>query len=195
MGSAIARSLLGTAIRQLRFPATNDSMQSSNSRTPPPITFRQGVESDFSPCAELWMHALAARDSTPRDPQAKRRALEKLTGGRNILFIAESASRILGFAMATDCTQPGAARTAHLTLLAVDPESQSQGLGKSLLTRITNSLAIGQFAEATLRVLAENPTARRIYESTGWQPTEYGIFDDSGRPFIRYVLSLKEPIS
>ena len=141
------------------------------------------------------MHALAARDSTPRDPRVKRRALKKLTGGGNILFIAERASRILGFAMATDSTQPDAARTAHLTLLAVDPESQSQGLGKSLLTKLTSSLAIEQFAEVTLRVLAENPTARRIYESTGWQPTDRGIFDDSGRPFIRYVLSLTAPIS
>ena len=171
-------------------------MQSSNSRTPPqPISFREGVESDFSRCAELWMHALATRDSTPRDPQVRRRALEKLTGGGNILSIAESASRIHGFAMATDSTQPGAARTAHLTLLAVDPESQSQGLGKSLLTRLTYSLALEQFAEATLRVLAENLPARRIYESTGWRPTDHGVFEDSGRPFIRYVLTLGTNIS
>ncbi len=137
------------------------------------------------------MHALAMRDSTPRDPQMKHRALEKLAGGGNILSIAESASRIRGFAMATDSTQLGAARTAHLTLLAVDPENQSQGLGKSLLTRLTYALALEQFAEATLRVLAENLPARRIYESTGWQPTERGIFEDSGRPYVRYVLSLR----
>lgn len=171
-------------------------MQDSNRWTlPQPITLREGAKSDFSSCADLWMHALAARDKTPRDPQVRQRALKKLTGGGNILSIAESASGIRGFALATDITQPGAARTAHLTLLAVDPENQSQGLGKSLLTRLTDSLALEQFAEATLRVLAENLRARRIYESTGWRPTDHGVFDDSGRPYIRYVLSLKTTTS
>lgn len=170
---------------------TNESMQGSNGRTQPqPITFRDGVESDFSPCAELWMRALAARDSTRIDPHMRHRALEKLAGAGNILSVAESASRIHGFAMATDGTFPGAARTAHLTLLAVDPHDQSQGLGKSLLSVLTNSLAVEQFAEVTLRVLTENLPVRRIYESMGWQPTGHGIFDDSGRPFVRYLLIL-----
>ena len=166
-------------------------MQSSNRRTQPrSITFREGVESDFVPCAELWMHALAVRDRTPLDPQVKHRALEKLAGRGNILSIAEGASRIRGFAMAMDSTQPGAARTAHLTLMAVDPRIQSQGLGKSLLTKLTYSLAIEKFTEITLRVLAENLPARKIYEGKGWQPTDHGVFDDSGRPYVRYVLSL-----
>ncbi|WP_421092696.1 GNAT family N-acetyltransferase [Pseudarthrobacter sp. CC4] len=170
-------------------------MQSPNRRTQPQsITFREGVESDFAPCAELWMHALAVRDRTSPDPQVKRRALEKLAGGGNVLSIAEGASRIRGFAMATDSTQPGGARTAHVTLMAVDPRNQSQGLGKSLLTKLTYSLALEKFTEATLRVLAENLPARKIYESAGWQPTDHGVFD-SGRPYVRYVLRLRASTS
>lgn len=172
--------------------ATNDLMQSSPRRThPEPITFRAGAEADFSQCAELWMRALAARDGTPLDPQMRHRAFGKLTGTGNILTIAESVSRVHGFAMATNSTRPDAARSAHLTLMAVDPNDQSQGLGKSLLAVLTHSLALEQFAEVTLRVLRENLPARRIYESTGWQPTEYGIFDDSGRPYVRYLLILR----
>jgi len=170
-------------------------MQSSNRRAQrQPINFREGVESDFSPCADLWMRALAVRDGIPLDPQKRRRALEKLASTGNILSIAESASRIHGFAMATDSTRPGTARSAHLSLLAVDPDDQAQGLGTSLLARLTCSLALEQFAEVTLRVLAENLPARRIYESTGWQATEHGIFDGSGRPYVRYVLILRAPI-
>jgi len=137
------------------------------------------------------MRALAVRDGTPLDSQMRQRAFEKLAGAGNIMCIAESALRIHGFAMATDSTRPGAARSAHLSLLAVDPDDQSQGLGRSLLTSLTCSLGLEQFAEVTLRVLAENLPARRIYESAGWQPTEHGIFDDSGRPYVRYVLVLR----
>lgn len=120
----------------------------------------------------------------------RRRAFKKLAGAGNFISIAESPLRIQGFAMATDSTRPGAIRSAHLSLLAVDPEAQSQGLGRSLLTRLTSSLGLEQFEEVTLRVLAENLPARRIYESTGWLPTEHGIFADSGRPYVRYVLVL-----
>jgi len=137
------------------------------------------------------MRALAVRDGIPLDPKRRCRALEKLAGTGNILSIAESASRIHGFAMATDSTRPGTVRSAHLSLLAVDPDDQSRGLGRSLLTRLTYWLALEQFAEVTLRVLAENLPARRIYESTGWQATEQGFFDDSGRPYVRYVLILR----
>lgn len=136
------------------------------------------------------MRALAVRDGTPLDPQMRHRAFEKLASAGNSISIAESALRIHGFAMATDSTRPGGARSAHLSLLAVDPDVQSQGLGRSVLTRLTSSLGLEQFAEVTLRVLAENLPARRIYESTGWRPTEHGIFDDSGRPYVRYVLVL-----
>lgn len=114
-----------TAIRRFPFSALQmTSMQISNGRAQPqPINFRDGVESDFSPCADLWMRALAVRDGIPLDPQKRRRALEKLAGTGNILSIAESASRIHGFAMAMDSTRPGMARSAHLSLLAVDPDS------------------------------------------------------------------------
>lgn len=166
-------------------------MESSNRRAQSQhVSFRKGVEPDFSSCAELWMRAIAVRDGTPLDPQMKHRAFEKLAGAENIISIAESASRIHGFAMATESTRPGAVRSAHLSLLAVDPNDQSQGLGRSLLTNLTYSLGREQFAEVTLRVLAENLPARRIYESTGWQPTEHGIFEDSGRPYVRYLLVL-----
>ena len=166
-------------------------MLNRNSQPPPSLTFREGTEADFARCAELWMEALALRDGTRGDPQVKSRALAKLTVPGSILSIAERGSGIVGFALAVNMTPPGAARTAHLALLAVDPASQSRGLGRALLVNITQSLTKRGFAEATLRVLKENSAARKLYENAGWQITGHGVFEDSGRPCTRYVLGLK----
>jgi len=141
------------------------------------------------------MNALAVRDGTYSDQQVKRRAMAKLTVPGSILSIAESGSRTYGFALAIDKTPPGAARTAHLTLLAVDPAIQSRGLGRALLANITQSLVMKGFAEATLGVLKGNLSARKIYESGGWQITGHGVFEDSGRPCIHYLLGLKAAAS
>ena len=121
--------------------------------------------------------------------------MAKLTVPGSILSIAESGSRTYGFALAIDKTPPGAARTAHLTLLAVDPAIQSRGLGRALLANITQSLVMKGFAEATLGVLKGNLSARKIYESGGWQITGHGVFEDSGRPCIHYLLGLKAAAS
>lgn len=171
--------------------ATNVWMENHNrNRRPAPLIFRAGTEADFPGCAELWMNALAVRDGTHSDQQVKRRAMAKLTVPGSILTLAESGSRTYGFALAIDKTPPAAARAAHLTLLAVDPAIQSRGLGRALLANITQSLVMEGFAEATLGVLKENLSARKIYESAGWQVTGHGVFEDSGRPCIHYSLGL-----
>lgn len=96
-----------------------------------------------------------------------------------------------GFALATDRTPPNGVATAHLTLLAVDPTIQARGLGRALLADTTRSLEMAGFVEATLSVLEENVAARKIYEDAGWQVTGKGVFEDSGRPCVHYLLSLR----
>jgi ribosomal protein S18 acetylase RimI-like enzyme len=177
--------------------ATNGMEENQNRRTqpPPPFTFRAGTEADFPRCAELWMLAVALRDGTHNDPRVKRRAMAKLTATGSILSIAESSSRTLGFALAVEKAPPDTARTAHLTLLAVDPTSQSRGLGRFLLANITHSLVMEGFSEVTLGVLEENLAARKIYEIAGWRITGRGVFEDSGRPCVHYSLGLKAAAS
>ncbi|WP_369745766.1 GNAT family N-acetyltransferase [Paenarthrobacter sp. AMU7] len=138
------------------------------------------------------MRAIAFRDGTPSDPEMKRKALAKLTIPGSILSIAECRSGTNGFTLALDETPTGAARTAHLALLAVDPASQSGGLGRALLANITQSLSAEGFTEVSLRVLNENSSARELYEKAGWKITGRGIFEDSGRPYVRYLLGLTE---
>ena len=159
----------------------------------PSLTFRTGTEADLLRCAELWMRALALRDGTRTDPRVRQRALAKLGVPGSILSIAETGSKTQGFALAIDKTTPGAARRAHLALLAVDPVSQSYGVGRSLLANITQLLMTEGFAEATLGVLEENIAARKIYENAGWLVAGHGVFQDSGRPCIHYLLRLEAP--
>jgi ribosomal protein S18 acetylase RimI-like enzyme len=146
---------------------------------------------DHPRCAELWMDALALRDGTARDPQVKQRALAKLAVPSGILAIAESDSMIRGFALAADRTPPKGVATAHLTLLAVDPTIQARGVGRALLAATTRSLQMAGFVEATLSVLEQNVAARKIYKDAGWQVTGEGVFEDSGRPCVRYLLRLR----
>jgi ribosomal protein S18 acetylase RimI-like enzyme len=176
--------------------AINVLMGTRNGRMQPwPVfTFRVGTAADFLRCAELWMHAVALRDGIGWDPHVQHRALTKLSIPGGVLSVAESGAQVCGFALAIDRTPPGAARTAHLTLLAVDPAVQSLSLGQSLLANITQLLVIAGFANATLGVLKENPAARQMYEKAGWQVTGHGTFQDSGRPSIRYRLQLKNDI-
>lgn len=166
----------------------NDRANAAEPRSP--YIFRSGTSEEQSRCAEIWMDSLALRDSTDTDPQVMKRALAKLAAPAGILTVAESGSRTHGFAMAVDRTLPSGIPTVHLTLLAVDPASQSRGLGRALLAHFTHSLGLQGFVQATLSVLEENIAARKIYEDAGWQATSKGVFEDSARPCIRYRLRI-----
>lgn len=153
-----------------------------------PWIFRAGTEGDFLRCAEIWMRAVSLRDGTRTDPQMKRRALAKLTVPGSVVSVAETGTSIHGFALALEKEPTEKAGRAHLSLLAVDPTYQSHGLGRALLTSITERLVSEGFTEVTLGVLEENLAARKIYEDAGWQVTGHGSFKDSGRPSVYYLL-------
>lgn len=169
-------------------------MEPLNRDTQPlsPLTFRAGVAEDFSSCAELWMHAVALRDGTPADLQVRRKALAKITTSESSLTIAESRSGTSGFALVLKSTPESGAPTAHLSLLAVDPASQSRGLGCALLANVTRSLIAEGFTSLSLRVMRENLHARAMYEKAGWKITGHGVFEDSRLPCVHYRLGLPD---
>ena len=76
------------------------------------------------------MQAIAFRDGTRPDPDVKRKALAKLTSPGSVLSIMASRSAISGFAVVMEDTQGGYSRTAHLSLLAVNPSIQARGVGR-----------------------------------------------------------------
>lgn len=130
------------------------------------------------------------RDGTEHDPSVRTRALTKLVAKGSVLYVVEYDNEIHGFALAIDTASPGESRSAHLSLLAVDPIAQGSGLGRFLIQKISNALGRDGFDEVTLNVLQDNAAARKIYDGAGWQESGRGEFKDSGRQFVSYVLPL-----
>jgi ribosomal-protein-alanine N-acetyltransferase len=58
---------------------------------------------------------------------------------------------------------------AHITLLAVHPDYQGQGLGKLLLYKLLEEAVHRQLERATLEVRVSNPIAISLYERFGFQ--------------------------
>ncbi|MDY7014809.1 MAG: ribosomal protein S18-alanine N-acetyltransferase [Cyanobacteriota bacterium] len=58
---------------------------------------------------------------------------------------------------------------AHVTLLAIRPDFQGQGLGQALLLALLKSAVQRQLERATLEVRASNNTALSLYRKFGFQ--------------------------
>ena len=58
---------------------------------------------------------------------------------------------------------------AELLTLAVAPEAQGRGIGRTLLSRFEEEAALRGAASAFLEVAIDNPPARSLYVSMGWE--------------------------
>jgi len=63
---------------------------------------------------------------------------------------------------------PASSHVQHVTGLAVDPELQGRGLGEALLEAAAAEAVRRGARRLTLRVLAPNAPARRLYERCGF---------------------------
>jgi len=73
--------------------------------------------------------------------------------------------------------------TAHLVQLAVNPTSQKQGVGTSLLLAACNAAYRCGFDRMSLLVSGRNAIARRMYESAGFKATLNFATGGSNKPF------------
>jgi ribosomal protein S18 acetylase RimI-like enzyme len=85
----------------------------------------------------------------------------------------------------------------ELYAIYVDPAAWSTGAGRALIVAAEERLA-GEYAEATLWVLEDNPRARRFYELAGWAPDGARKQDEKGwfgvrAPEVRYRKRLARP--
>ncbi|MEU0491359.1 GNAT family N-acetyltransferase [Nocardiopsis sp. NPDC006139] len=150
-------------------------------------TITPGTTADHPACADLWTAALAHRDGTAPDPQARARAHRALRHTPSLLLLLHAPGHSPGGYTLTHLPT-GTDRTAHLAYLAIAPALQGGGRGRLLLDTTLEHLA--RTADAvTLQVAPANTAARALYESTGWQPLGPDRFD-SGRPALRYRKTL-----
>jgi GNAT superfamily N-acetyltransferase len=110
-------------------------------------------------------------------------------------FVAEDEGRVLGWATVGPSAFPE--RFGELHGLYVDPDRWGRGAGRALLARGEQELA-RTWDEAILWTLADNPRARRFYESAGWRVEgTTGSFDRFGvsARVVRYAKSLSTATS
>lgn len=104
------------------------------------------------PFPDRWAAAIAAPDPLVR------------------VLVAESAGRVVGFAVTRPSGDPDAdAATGELDGFYVDPGTWGTGAGRVLLTAATQALSHAGFTRATLWTAEENHRPRRIYETDGWR--------------------------
>jgi ribosomal protein S18 acetylase RimI-like enzyme len=164
-----------------------------DSSDPTVLRLREARSDEVEACVELWVSACAARDGQAY-PGVAERARLKFDEATAWIVAERGPDSIVGFALAT---RPGTGVATDppfavvLGLLAVDPRAQGSGLGRELLSAITDSVAALGHAQIVLHVLTENTSAVRLYEAAGWR-TQGTTFEHSllKRPFQTYVRDL-----
>jgi ribosomal protein S18 acetylase RimI-like enzyme len=132
------------------------------------------------------------------DPQRRadvwRGWLAALEPPRAVLVLEHPADGVVGFAEIGASRDPGAGRlVGELMSIYVLPIHWGQGGGRLLMDEAVRSLALAEFREASLWVLATNARARRFYDAAGWSPDGGEKVDQSlGFPLaeVRYRRSL-----
>jgi ribosomal protein S18 acetylase RimI-like enzyme len=86
--------------------------------------------------------------------------------------------------------EPRAIDSWFLTIVAVDPLFQRQGIGRDLLERFEDDARRRGYRLATLEVQAWNARARAMYDARGWRRSA-----GSGPGRLLYELSLAPPVN
>ena len=116
----------------------------------------------------------------PSDPELAERFLrERLSRGDSIIFLAETAGRVVAFTQLYPIFSSISARRAWiLNDLYVAPEARRAGAGRALLE---HARAFGLETGACWLALStgrENAAAQRLYESLGWiRDREYDHYE------------------
>jgi ribosomal protein S18 acetylase RimI-like enzyme len=92
----------------------------------------------------------------------------------SVSFVArDGVGELAGFVVCTEISP----RNAHLAQLAVGPDAQGRGLGRSLLIRTLHALARRGYETVSLMVSGSNRRAYSLYESTGFENVfEFPVF-------------------
>jgi ribosomal protein S18 acetylase RimI-like enzyme len=106
-------------------------------------------------------------DALPVDAKRWRARLSAPPSGWSTFVAEDEHGTVVGFASTGPSRdEPG---IGELYAIYVDPEAWGSGAGRALIQRAEEQLG-GEYADATLWVLEDNPRARRFYERAGWQP-------------------------
>jgi ribosomal protein S18 acetylase RimI-like enzyme len=133
---------------------------------------RQADPSELESALGVWRAANA--DSRLHAHLEHLRGWAREDGAR--IFVAAEGERLLGVAFslpgrAADGAGPVVPGQRHLTGLAVVPERQRHGIGRSLLSKVLDDARREGCARVTLWTHTANVPARKLFEAAGFLPT------------------------
>lgn len=126
-----------------------------------PVVLRTGTAEDASACAEVWEHAIVARDGEP--PADLAHVARRLGSGDGRLRIGADGATVLGFALALR-----AGADMLLSHVAVLPTAQRRGLAGRLLADAVEHAREHRAGRLLLEVRTGNHGALALYEGLGF---------------------------
>ena len=156
------------------------------SRPQSSVTMRPATVDDAKAIAHLSRDLIETGLGWSWTPERVARAIRD----RNTLtVIACERDRVVAFAI----TYFGDEH-AHLSLLAVQPSHQRQGLGRQMMAWMMDAISVAGVATVHLELRTSNYTARRFYRALGFTETAYIPGYYRGREMaLRMVKALRDP--
>jgi len=127
------------------------------------LTLKLAAPADVAPIAAMSRELIEAGLAWTWTPE---RVARNLAQRDTLVLTARDAARLAGFAI----MQFGDER-AHLSLFAVRPEYQRQGVGQRMLEWLTGSALTAGIASVHLELRETNLAARRFYLRQGFNET------------------------
>ena len=139
-----------------------------------------------------YLDGLQAQDHASR---WRERLIASSSDGHLLVIVDDH--RVVGFASLGPARDSDAAcNLGQLYAINLDPAVWGRGLGRALLNVATDRLRELGYVEAVLWVVPDNPRARRLYESEGWDDNDLRRDDDVFGVVVsqmRYRRLLAEP--
>ena len=139
------------------------------------VVIRRGGPEDVEPAVAVWLAANAARRHglSPR-PDQEARARGHVRKEDALLLVADAAGHMVGMALgmqgrSDDGAGPPVRGLCHVSMVFVAPDHWGRGLGGRLVDALLAEARTRGYDRAQLWTHADNPRARRLYESRGFK--------------------------
>jgi len=132
---------------------------------------------------QLWMDSIreGSLSVLPTEENANKWvkfAQSGLSRGRDLLLVAKTRNRIVGYAFANVSQESLFERSepfCFLNDIYVMPEFRRRGIGRRLISECLSRMKARGFKSVRLNVLPENKIAARLFEKLGFKTFMYGM--------------------
>jgi phosphinothricin acetyltransferase len=152
------------------------------------VHLRLATEADLPALSALYNHYIEAGpvtfDIAPSTVDERRIWLAKFAGGRHLLFVAEEAGKLLGYAGTMPFRPKAAYETTVETTIYLAPDALGRGLGARLYRHLFEALQGEDVHRLLAGITLPNEASVRLHERFGFE--RVGIFREVGRKQGRY---------